>query len=235
MEELIKITRHNGKKVVSARDLHDYLECGKDFSSWIKHRISKYGFSENLDYTVLTQMGEPDSQRVKIEYALTLDMAKELGMLEGNDKGREIRKYFIKIEKQAQADFTPIASFEDHMKHQIQKLNSKEVNTLKYEEGGVKEVIQYNIKNCILHTGQKPKDIKKKYAKSKLPAKVKQSAKEIIRMVYPITSCAMSLTDNLVKMGGNHNQAAEISNNHGRKVFEFMIQNKMIPGELFSK
>lgn len=56
--ELIKITEQNGKKAVSARELHSFLESKRDFSNWIKDRIEKYGFIENQDFEVFNKFGE---------------------------------------------------------------------------------------------------------------------------------------------------------------------------------
>lgn len=50
MEELIKIKEENGRRAVSARELHNFLGSKQDFSTWIKNRIEKYGFTENVDY-----------------------------------------------------------------------------------------------------------------------------------------------------------------------------------------
>lgn len=100
MNELIKITEQNGKRAVNARELHQFLGVGKDFSSWIKERISKYGFIEDQDYSSFTEIGEREvGATVRKEYALSLDMAKELSMVENNEKGRLARKYFIECEK----------------------------------------------------------------------------------------------------------------------------------------
>lgn len=101
MEELICIRNNDrGERVVSARELHTFLEVGKDFSNWIKQRIERYDFIENQDYEVFAQMGEnPNGGRNRIEYALKVDMAKELAMLEGNEKGKAARRYFIACER----------------------------------------------------------------------------------------------------------------------------------------
>jgi len=96
--ELIKIeTSSEGIKTVNARDLHSFLEIGKDFSTWVKGRIEQYDFEENIDYMVLKSI--PQNGGTAIDYHLTLDMAKELSMVERNDKGRQARKYFIECEK----------------------------------------------------------------------------------------------------------------------------------------
>lgn len=101
MQELIKIsTTENGSQVVSARELHKFLESRRDFPTWIKDRIEKYKFVENQDFEVFHNFGEnPSGGRPLKEYALTLDMAKELAMVEGNEKGRQARRYFIECEK----------------------------------------------------------------------------------------------------------------------------------------
>ena len=114
MSELIKIIeKEDGRRAVSARELHLFLESKRDFSSWMKDRIVKYGLIENIDYQVLhydylgnllnirrDKIGESGNQHVsKIEYVLSIDTAKELSMVEGNEKGKEARRYFIACEK----------------------------------------------------------------------------------------------------------------------------------------
>ena len=102
MNELIKITEQNGKKAVSARELHTFLESKQEFASWIKNRIEKYGFIENQDYEVFDNfIKNPSGGRPLTEYALTTDCAKEISMVEGNDKGKIARQYFIEQDKKA--------------------------------------------------------------------------------------------------------------------------------------
>jgi anti-repressor protein len=116
MTELIKIEEKDGKRAVNARELHKVLCVGKDFSSWIKERISKYGFIENQDFEVFTEFGEnPLGGRPSKEYALSIDMAKELAMIENNDKGREVRRYFIECEKMLKEN-TPSYIIDDPIK-----------------------------------------------------------------------------------------------------------------------
>lgn len=93
-------------QTVNARDLHAFLEVGKDFSTWIKGRIEQYGFVENHDFVTFEsapQNGGAGNRGVRIEYALSLDMSKELSMVERNDKGKEARRYFIECERRAKA------------------------------------------------------------------------------------------------------------------------------------
>lgn len=96
--------------LVNARDLHAALDVGKDFSTWIKDRIERYGFTEGEDYSPNSGSGKNQGLRRfvpggnRIDYHLSLDMAKELAILEGNDKGRQARKYFIEMEKIARRE-----------------------------------------------------------------------------------------------------------------------------------
>jgi phage anti-repressor protein len=102
MKELIPIINEGDIKAVDGRTLHTFLEVGRDFSNWIKARIEKYEFVENDDYEVLAKSGELDFKGVtKIDYIISLDMAKELAMVENNEKGKQARKYFIEVEKNA--------------------------------------------------------------------------------------------------------------------------------------
>ena len=97
MTELIKITTNEeGAQVVSARELHKFLESKQDFSTWIKARIDKYSFVSEVDFTLHKFM---EGKVWKHEYLLTLDMAKELSMIERSDKGKQARLYFIECEK----------------------------------------------------------------------------------------------------------------------------------------
>jgi len=87
---------------VDARELHAFLGVKRDFSSWIKGRVEKFGFVEETDFVVFTKSGENlKGGRPVIDYILTIDMAKQLSMVENNEKGRQIRKYFIACERRA--------------------------------------------------------------------------------------------------------------------------------------
>ena len=88
-------------RTVSARKLHEFLDVKRDFATWIKARIEQYEFEENTDYLLtLPKSGELKNKGLqgKTEYYLTIDMAKELAMVERNEKGRQARRYFIDCE-----------------------------------------------------------------------------------------------------------------------------------------
>ena len=85
---------------VNARDLHKMLEVKTDFSDWIKRRIKQCGFEENFDFIKLLKKEElSKTGQNLIEYIISVDMTKHLGMMERNKKGHEIRKYYIEQEE----------------------------------------------------------------------------------------------------------------------------------------
>ncbi len=90
-------------RVVSARKLYEFLEVKREFSNWIKARIEQYKFKENQDFILIRKNGQIKKQggdKKSVDYHLTVDMAKELAMVERNEKGRQARLYFIGCEKQ---------------------------------------------------------------------------------------------------------------------------------------
>lgn len=105
-KELVKITTNEeGKQLVSARELHEklILEEGKKerFSQWFDRHL-QYGFEENKDFTsvkIFTVVNNGAKRELQ-DYAVTIDMAKEICMLQKSEKGREFRRYFIECEKQ---------------------------------------------------------------------------------------------------------------------------------------
>jgi phage anti-repressor protein len=103
MSGLINIEHRNlgtaAVETVNARELHAFLENGDHFATWVRDRINQYGFVDGIDYTTFSANAEKG--RPRIEYALSLDMAKELAMVERTEKGKQARQYFIECERQA--------------------------------------------------------------------------------------------------------------------------------------
>lgn len=102
--EIIPIQDQDGVRTVNARELHEFLNVGKMFAHWIKDRIEQYGFEEGKDFTIdlpvsANQKGRGGDRRSK-EYHLSMDMAKELSMVERTHHGKLARQYFIACEKQ---------------------------------------------------------------------------------------------------------------------------------------
>ena len=102
MSDLIKITTNEeGKQLVSARELHDFLEIKTDFRKWFP-RMCEYGFEENIDYTPV-KFVHPMNLQECTDYAISIDMAKELSMIQRTEKGKQARLYFIECEKKLKA------------------------------------------------------------------------------------------------------------------------------------
>lgn len=121
---LIPIRDHEGQQVASGRDLHAYLEVGRDYTTWFRQMVA-YGFTEGEDY--LPVSGEVAREGrgtvIRIDHAVTFDMAKELGMLQRTEKGKRIRQYFIAIEKNG-------ALTEDQIVHQALQITNRKVKAL---------------------------------------------------------------------------------------------------------
>ena len=102
MNEIISVGQSsiggNVVQTVNARELHSFLQVGSRFDKWINRRIEEYGFTQGVDF-VGSFLAVSDGGDGKMQYHLTFDMAKELSMVERNDKGKEARQYFIACEK----------------------------------------------------------------------------------------------------------------------------------------
>lgn len=97
MENIINIRVNDGERVVSARELYAFLEVRTNFTDWCK-RMFEYGFEEKKDF--ISFLGESTGGRPSMDYALTIDTAKEISMLQRSEKGKQARQYFIACEKQ---------------------------------------------------------------------------------------------------------------------------------------
>lgn len=126
MTELIKITEQNGKRAVSARELHQFLESSQQFGNWIQNRINEYGFIENQDFEVFNKfIKNPTGGRPLKEYAVSLNMAKELAMVEKTSKGKQARQYFIEMERVAMDKLL--------IKNELQRTNKNSVSEKREE------------------------------------------------------------------------------------------------------
>jgi anti-repressor protein len=96
----IKIDLQNGEQVCSARELYYFLEVGADFTHWCR-RMFEYGFEEGKDFSSF--LTESTGGRPSTDYALNLDCAKEISMLQRTEKGKQARQYFIACEKAAKS------------------------------------------------------------------------------------------------------------------------------------
>ncbi|HCO5872154.1 TPA: antA/AntB antirepressor family protein [Escherichia coli] len=102
--------------IVSAKALHKALGVGRDFTNWIKGRIDQYGFIAGTDFIRVENLSTPKRasaktrQQIEHDYLLSLDMAKEVAMVERNEQGRAVRRYFIQCEEALQRSVPEIAA-----------------------------------------------------------------------------------------------------------------------------
>ena len=104
IEKVNGIVQNHDQSLCNARDLHTFLEVGKDFSTWIKDRIQQHGFEENQDFICSPILGSKDHPagrggHNRMEYHLTIEAAKHISMAEHTSKGQEARQYFIECER----------------------------------------------------------------------------------------------------------------------------------------
>lgn len=96
MNELIKVNYDNDTPTVSGRELHELLDIKTPYDKWFP-RMCEYGFSESIDFS--TFLSESTGGRPATDHQLTIEMAKEICMLQRNDKGKQVRQYFLNLEK----------------------------------------------------------------------------------------------------------------------------------------
>ena len=102
MNELLKIDlNENQEPIISGRELHEVLEVKTKYKDWFP-RMVEYGFIEDVDYIAMAQKRATaqGNETTYIDHALKLDMAKEIAMIQRNEKGKQIRQYFIEVEKE---------------------------------------------------------------------------------------------------------------------------------------
>lgn len=111
MDELVPVQKQkDGSVVVSGRDLHEFLEVQTPYTKWL-NRMSEYGFDENVDFAVIDKIVHDDtafggSRRIT-DHAMTLDMAKEISMIQRTERGKQARQYFIQVEKRYKQNQLP--------------------------------------------------------------------------------------------------------------------------------
>ncbi|WP_438310903.1 antA/AntB antirepressor family protein [Sporosarcina sp. FA9] len=140
MNQLISTSNNvSGEIVVSGRELHEFLEVKTPYTQWFERMIS-YGFVENVDFTVtnknvndVTAFG---GVRKIIDHALKLDMAKEIGMIQRTDKGKQARQYFLQLERMWNSPEMVIKRAMDFQQEKILQLETKIHKEKKYTDFG---------------------------------------------------------------------------------------------------
>lgn len=133
MNELLKINTTDSERItVSARDLHEALEVKTQFKDWFP-RMCEYGFEDGKDFCSF--LSESTGGRPSQDAQITVDMAKEIAMLQRTEKGKEVRKYFIQIEKEWNSPERVMA--------RALTIANKTIETLKIENSELKPKADY--------------------------------------------------------------------------------------------
>lgn len=124
MNELIKVTYDSERPTISGRDLHAALEVETPYHKWFP-RMCEYGFTENSDFW--TFLSESTGGRPSTDHQLTIDMAKEICMLQRSEKGKQFRQYFIEIERQWNTPEAVMARALQMANRQIEEIKSHNI------------------------------------------------------------------------------------------------------------
>lgn len=223
--ELIKIvTNEQGQNCVSARELHEGLGVGSKFYDWITKRIKKYEFEENTDFIKVTQkkvtMNTLGNSRAYNEddYIITIDMAKELCMVENNDLGKKFRKYFIECEKKLQEVQQPKQMSDMEILARAVLISDKQIKELQAELSEKTEFID-EINDCYTFA-----DVKRK---NRL---LLSRRKDIILSTHTLIEIAQSLGIPVNKVQNpNPCSAYTVINAYPRKVWETAYPELVLP------
>ncbi|MDV3706672.1 hypothetical protein CMU55_19405 [Elizabethkingia anophelis] len=190
MNELIKIQDNGGQSAVSARELHKFLEISERFSNWFE-RMLQYGFTENVDYQGCEVFNTLANQTLT-DYALTIDCAKEISMLQRSEKGKQARKYFIECEKKLKTGgFTLPQTFAEALKLAANQAERIELQSIELRKQAPKveyfnEVLQsesvYNTNQIAKELGMSAITLNRKLSDMKI--QYKQSGTWLLYHVY---------------------------------------------------
>lgn len=140
--ELIKIIEKEGRQLVSGRELHEFLEIGTKYKDWFP-RMVEYGFEEEIDFIRVAQKRATNNLKnpvtIVIDHAISIDMAKEISMIQRIEKGKAARQYFINCEKKLKEvkKLSPMELMElqfKALKEQKEKISQVENRVYKLEE-----------------------------------------------------------------------------------------------------
>ncbi len=172
-EGIVPIYENESKeKLINARELHEKLKNKRQFADWIKQRIERYKFAENQDYICFHNFVKANKYGNKTmkEYYLTIDMAKELCMVENNETGRKIRKYFIEVEKRYRQIINNPSNIFDFMRLALNQIeeNTKDIDILRLDVRELKSQIDIKIQNDYCLASDIAEQLKL-YSENKIP------------------------------------------------------------------
>lgn len=178
MNELIKVTYSNDRPVVSARELHDFLEVETPFNKWFP-RMCEYGFTEGQDFW--TFLSESTGGRPAQEAALTIDMAKEICMIQRSEKGKQARQYFIQLEKDWNSPEKVMARALDIAHRELNTLKAANVELLAENERQQQIIADFEPVKQYVDTILQSKDA---VTTTQIAADYGMSAKELNRILF---------------------------------------------------
>lgn len=210
LQKIITINNKDSIFKVSARELYEFFGNSERFSRWWD-RYSDYGFEKGNDYTPY-QYVHPMNNQDTDDYLLTIDMAKEISMLQRNEKGKEARKYFIEVEKEVRRFFENknlinLIMSNAPIEEQIQ--NSKDTNKTIQEKYNC-EYSKINAKITKDISGKYPAEWKEEAKKKGIKAINRTSGKEAIRKLEPDLAIAISTADDCLCSNMSINDSIEI-------------------------
>ena len=123
MNELLRVNYDSDRITLSARELHEFLEIETPFKKWFL-RMTEYGFNQNFDYREVMDKNvqNPKGGRPSTDYEITLDMAKEIAMIQRSEKGKQIRQYFLELERKWNSPEAVMNRALEYSRKQVQAL-----------------------------------------------------------------------------------------------------------------
>ena len=243
MKELIKVDYNSERPTVNGRELHEALKIGTPYDKWFP-RMCEYGFFEGIDFS--TFLSESTGGRPATNHQLTIDMAKQLCMIQRTDLGQMFRKYFIQIEKQwnsPEAVMARALQFANNKLAVVEKENLKLLNTVALQSQQIAEmkpkVSYYDVVlNCKDLLSMRA--IAKDYGKSAqwmnnflhdLGVQFKQSDIWLLYQKYAEEGYTSTKTHNYLGTdGANHSKVHTYWTQKGRLfIYDLMKQNGIYP------
>lgn len=167
----------------------------------------------------------PQNKQTYFMFELTISQARRVLFRESKYVRRAVSEYLDKIEEFLRSKNLVNPELYKFLDIKIQKGYSKQINARNFQEGGVTKTVGYNFRNCVLHTGKTPAQIKKIGKERGLKSKQTTSAKEVIRNLKPAVACSMSFTDKLVSEEGiEHEIAAKTAKDYATPLFEQLMK-----------
>ena len=119
MNELLRVNYDSDRITLSARELHEFLGVKSKYADWFKN-MSAYGFEENIDYRTISKNLENGGR--KKDHEITLDMAKEIAMIQRSEKGKQVRQYFLELERKWNSPEAVMNRALEYSRKQVQAL-----------------------------------------------------------------------------------------------------------------